>query len=375
MCHKIVEEYKCKHRVEIFIPCEGMPDTGTCTAKPEDTQDIVNKNESDCPKCQAKHAEEAELQEILKQIEEDPALAPEPKTAIKPTGDFGTYRCRKKYKKCGHYDSPRDSGLEREHPNDPEWLDEDEPGYCFKCSELHPSVYAELRARGELDGDDPHGALNPKKLEPAAGGSANAAAGPKHPAFDIPDDDDGEHFVRTRSPSPDQIPTLTRGKGKGRASKPEETYASRHGAAEPAVPEYDSDAGHEDDSAVHSGDEEQDKAPKGKGPKYALSDDEENYDDEEEEEEEEEEEPIPRGRKVRKHGVGSSSRGSSSKSGTQRHRLRSTSSDYSHDEEDGIPDWSSQPPPGGPPPPMASGALRPPPRNPARRNARVSDDE
>lgn len=275
---------------------------------------------------------------------------------------------------------PTDSGERRLDANHPEWTDLEEPGNCNNCSILHPSVLAEKRARGELDCDDPYGALKPENLKPAAGGSANAAAGPKHPAFNIPDDeedDDGGHFVPTRSPSPDQILTITRGKGKGRASKPEETYASRHGAAEPAVPDYDSDAGHEDDSPVHSGDEDHDegvKSRKSKAPKYAVSDDDENY-DEEEEEEEEEEEPIPRGRKVKKHVVGSSSRGSSSKSGTQRHRVRGSSSDYSQDEEDGIPDWSSQPPPGGPPPPMASGALRPPPRNPARRNARSSEDE
>ena len=67
---------------------------------------------------------------------------------------------------------------------------------------------------------------------------------------------------------------------------------------------------------------------------------------------------------------------SSSESVNQRHGARGDSSEYSHDEEDGIPDWSSQPPPGGPPPPpMASGALRPPPRNPARRNARAAEDD
>ena len=109
-------------------------------------------------------------------------------------------------------------------------------------------------------------------------------------------------------------------KAKGAPASPEETYASRHGAAEPAVPDYDSDAGHEDDSPLHSGDEDHDKgfkAQKGKAPKYALSDDDDDYDanddeedyDDDEDEEEEEEEPTPRGRKVKKHGVGSSSRG------------------------------------------------------------------
>lgn len=279
---------------------------------------------------------------------------------------------------------PQESGVERQHEGDPEWLDFSQEGHCNGCSILHPRVYAERRAQGLLDGDDPHGALKAKLL-PAAGGSSNAGAGTKDPAFNVPDDeedDGGRHFVPSRSPSPHQIPTITRGKGKGRASKPEETYASRHGAAEPAVPEYESDAEREDESPVHSGDEghtEGVKPGKSKAPKYGSSDEED--DDEESddgEDDDEVEEPHPRGRKITKHAIGSGSRGSSSKSGTmgtRRHRARSSSSNYSQGEEDGPPDWSSQPPPGSPPPPMASGALRPPPRNSARRNARPSAED
>ena len=205
-----------------------------------------------------------------------------------------------------------------------------------------------MKASGELDHEDPWGAMDARPEVAAGGsGSSNRAGGadilPPHPALREP----------SRSPSPDQIPTLTRGKGKGRAGKPEETYASRYGAAE--------ESEHEEEHAAHSGGEDSDDdevrpPPMGsKPPGYDLGD----SDDEGEDEEEEEEEARPaRGRKSTRRVEGSSSRGSSSKP-DRRRRGSSGESRYSQEEEDGdVPHWGSKPPAGSPPPWKAGPARR-----------------
>lgn len=102
MCYKVVEVHdECDHETKNLIPCEGMMDEGTCTAKPEDTKDRIGKATTPCQKCQDEQADDAALEEALKKIAEDPALAPAPKTAIKPAGDLGTFKYRNRWTKCG----------------------------------------------------------------------------------------------------------------------------------------------------------------------------------------------------------------------------------------------------------------------------------
>ena len=194
-----------------------------------------------------------------------------------------------------------------------------------------------MKESGELAQEDPWGAMDAAP-EVAAGGSKSRLP-PVHPAFG---DDDGEEDGR--SPSPDQLPVLTKGKGKGRASKPEETYASRYGAAA-------SDS--EGESAARSGrgdsdnddDDDDEVYPPGKGknskpPKYDFH----GSDDDGDDDEDDEAQHPARGRKLTRR----STEGSISSR---------ASSQYSVEEEkDGdVPHWGSKPPPGSPPP-----------RNPAR---------
>ena len=233
--------------------------------------------------------------------------------------------------------------LERESADDQEWLELEERGSCHACCEANPRLLAAMKASGELDHEDPWGAMDARP-EVAAGSSSNrAGAGilPPHPALREP----------SRSPSPDQIPTLTKGKGKGRAGKPEETYASRYGAAEESEHE-------EEEPPARSGGEESDddevRPPSkgGKPPGYDFGD----SDDDEEEEEEEEARPA-RGRKSTRRVEGSSSRGSSSKP-DRRRRGSSGESRYSQEEDGDVPHWGSKPPAGSPPPWNAGPARR-----------------
>ena len=214
-----------------------------------------------------------------------------------------------------------------------------------------------MKARGELNGDDPWGAMN-APAQVAAGGSGSSkpqsnqaiALGipqsapqrraqanrydtdsPPHPAS-LGDEDDGEETV-SRPSSPDQPPTLTRSKGKGRAGKPEETYTSRYGAAAPA------DAGSDDDAPASSSEEDEGRPPKTYAPKNHDNSDESDDDDDDNTR-------PPRGRTPARRGRSP---------GNTHLRPRSTSSNYSRGEdsgedhdEDGIPDCSA-PPPGGPP--------------------------
>lgn len=114
MCQDYVEVHKCKHETKTPIPCEGKDNSGTCTAKPEDTQDIITESNFDCPGCQAeeaKQADDAVLAEAMKKIKEDPALAPAPKTANKPAGNFGTYKLRTRWERCGRKFSAPQSAI------------------------------------------------------------------------------------------------------------------------------------------------------------------------------------------------------------------------------------------------------------------------
>ena len=202
-----------------------------------------------------------------------------------------------------------------------------------------------MRANGDLDGEDPWCALS-KPAMAAAGGSgsgslnANIHAKPyggdlvdKLPAFD---EEEEEYIPPTRHSSPDQLPSLMK-KGKGRAGRPEETYTSRFGPAEPA--ELDS----EHEGPAHSGDEDEEhgfRPPRDKTPKYGIDDDDDDDD-------EDGATPI-RGRKPGPYLEDDSGEGS--------RRARSSSSKYSQSDDgddDGVPNWAA-PPPGGPPPPTKS---------------------
>lgn len=198
-----------------------------------------------------------------------------------------------------------------------------------------------MRANGDLDGEDPWGALQKPAMAAAGGsgsGSSNAPTHAKqyggdlggHPAYTQTYHDDGEeeeYIPPTRPSSPDQLPTLTK-KGKGRAGKPDETYTSRFGPVEP-------DSEHE--GPTHSGDEDEEhgfRPPKDKVPKYDIDDD----DDDDGHGEE------VRGRRTGRLVQDDSREGS--------RRARSSSSKYSRGDDgdgDGVPDYDV-PPPGGPPP-------------------------
>ena len=166
------------------------------------------------------------------------------------------------------YDSPKELDIERFSADDPIWLDVEEQGSCHGCCKTPDSLLKSMRANGDLDGEDPWGALE-KPAMAAAGGSrsgssnANVHAKPyggdivdKLPAFD---EEEEEYIPPTRHSSPDHLPTLTK-KGKGRAGRPEETYTSRFGPAEP-------DSEHE--GPTHSGDEDEEhgfRPPRDKAP-------------------------------------------------------------------------------------------------------------
>ena len=207
--------------------------------------------------------------------------------------------------------------IERESAEDPEWIDHEERGSCHGCCEAPPRVLAAMKASGELDQEDPWGAMG-ARLDAAAGSSNRAGSGvlPPPPAFD--DEEDGH----SRSPSPDMLPVLTKGKGKGRASVPEENYASRYGAAPAEEPAARSDG---EESASSSG---RPQPKSSQPPKYEFRDSDDEEEEVSEEEEEEEHARPARGRKMRRTDS-SISRGSSS----------------SKEEEDGhVPRWGGAPP-------------------------------
>ena len=268
-----------------------------------------------------------------------------------PSRDIGI--CRANQWHNVDYDSPKELDIERFAANDPIWLDHEEQGSCHGCCKTPDSLLKAMRANGELDGEDPWGALD-KPVTAAAGGSGSSNAhakpyggdlGGRHPALaSSPYDEEEEYVPPTRSSSPDQPATLTK-KGKGRAGRPEETYTSRFGPAEPV----ETDSEHE--GPTHSGDEDEEhvfRAPRDKAPKYGSDDDD---DDDDDDSHSEEDGAVPvRGRRTGRHLEDDSSEGSP-KEGLH-HRARSSSSKYSQEDDrddDSVTDYDA-PPPGGPPP-------------------------
>ena len=241
-------------------------------------------------------------------------------------------------------DSPRELNIERESEKDPIWLDHEERGSCFMCSQTPESLLHTMRLDGKLDGEDPWGALNAPP-EAAASGSGSskprAQAGSyggdlgQNPALGADYDTEEDPIVPVSRPSsPDQLPTLTKGKGKSRAVKPEETYESRYGRAEPAEPDSEHEA------PALSGDEKDDefRPPQGKAPEY-IPESESEFEDSGDDDDGP---PPPPGRKPERHVQGNS------REESPRGHISRSSSFYSQDEDD-APEWSA-PPPGGPPP-------------------------
>ena len=245
------------------------------------------------------------------------------------------------------YDSPKELAIERFSASDPIWLDVEEQGSCHGCCKTPDSLLKTMRANGDLDGEDPWGALQKPAMAAAGGsGSANVHAKPygadfvgQYPAYEDEEEEE-EYIPPTRASSPDQIATLKK-KGKGRAGKPEETYTSRFGPVE-------QDSEHE--GPTHSGDEDEEhehefRHPGDKAPKYGTDDDDDDSHGEEDTA------ARIRGRRTGRVVEDDSSEGSP-KEGIRR-RARSGSSEYSHGgdkDDDSEPDYVA-PPPGGPPAP------------------------
>ena len=282
------------------------------------------------------------------------------------------FLCRHLTKPSPDVSDPEETMVERDSLDEPEWLDVDARGFCYRCSELPPQEYHDRKAAGELDGDDPWGELS---VTPAAvaGGSGSKpkysqraiASGipdptpkkllqvddyavdlPSHPAYDD-DSDEEQPAAISRPSSPDQAPTLTRAKGKGRVGQPEETYAPRYGAPEPvqAEPETESE---DDDAPVHSDLEDEIRRPKGKAPKSKAPKEEE--DPSTEDEDEDEVETIPRGSRKSTTTIrdqGNKSSRSAARAESNSSSSSSQSSDYEGDEDDD--DYAAGPPPGNPP--------------------------
>ena len=212
-----------------------------------------------------------------------------------------------------------------------------------------------MRDRGELEGKDPWGNMN-KPAAVAASGSGSNAHAPvpnyagdlsQHPALQAYDVE--EPHVVSRPASPDQLPTITKGKGKGRVGKPEETYESRYGPAEVADPDSDHEA------PVHSGNEEDDDVDLRKSKVTRLVFEEEDETESEPEATDiEEDKNARRGRRPQRQVQDDSREGSRAPrvrkpqdDAKEGQRARSSSSRYSQG-EDNVPNW--QGPPAGEPP-------------------------
>lgn len=231
------------------------------------------------------------------------------------------------------YDSPRELDIKRVSDEEPIWIDTPERGQCHGCSQTPNSILAAMRENGELDGDDPWGAMGKPTAVAAGGSGSNAQVQAhdfggdlgKHPGLQAYDEEESYKIV-SRPVSPDQLPTITKGKGKGRVGKPEETYESRYGPAE--VAEHESD--HE--APEYSGNEEDDEV----GPrKHKATEHESDEDESESESEISDNEKDRRGRRLVQYDAREGS------------RARSSSSHYSQG-DDNVPNWQG-PPPRGPP--------------------------
>ena len=109
--------------------------------------------------------------------------------------------------------------------DDSEYLELEGVGSCFNCARTHPSKLAEMKSLGQLEGNDPWGAM--RTPLPAAAGSSKqtrpqearalediaASPGPKAESIGIPLDEIDEM-------DDEYAPKQYQGKGKGRLGEP-----------------------------------------------------------------------------------------------------------------------------------------------------------
>lgn len=114
MCYKLIHNYSCGHKESHSIPCESLLDGNNCNAQPDVCKDQANDVAEICQECKAEKEQkddEAAFEEAMRKIAEDVKLAPVPKTAAQPAGDFGFFKQRTKWTLCGRTSSCHPSTL------------------------------------------------------------------------------------------------------------------------------------------------------------------------------------------------------------------------------------------------------------------------